>query len=1184
MKPLIDWYPGDAIVHAGLEVLGMIAILVALTWALEHLLARRRAALASALWLAACVGVLLLPMLTLVGPRLPWRVALLPSADIVSAGAVPPPSEPQAVALPAPAVEAQREDPLSSATSQPIQMAPAEHPPALRPQPISEPVAVPGGETAAQPVNTWRALATLGTLVWALGSLWLAARLLHGMCRVRRLSRRLRPVDTGPWQAEMKAVTRLLPGAPVPELCLSADVRGPLLIGLFRPRIVLPETLLERGTARQIRKALLHERAHAVRLDPWVLLLQRLAVVLFWVHPLIYLLNRRLDHAREEVCDNHVLAHVAAPEYADTLLAISQICFPTPNLEGYLTMIPRDNLEQRVTDLLDERRDTGTRLPLRQRLAIMAALLLLLTGISAIGFQGGAAAQDAPRQNATKEKKTSPAAADKKVEAAPTGKVTGRVVNAADGRPVGEADVRLLLDITHYGDLPTRRTTTNAQGEFSFDGVAPGQYRLWSFHGNLASRTRMHQTAIVTVAAGVSTKPMLLTMKPGITVRVKVLNEADGKPIQGAGVRLIWTDTEPVRYTDKDGQIELPALTAETWHVRATAKDHAGVVRILSLANEQPATLEFKLPPGRSLQGRVTGEDGMPVKGAGINLYPSPSNGAPLDYAETDADGRYRLDYLPLASTMGFYADKLDYLSERGEFRMDPDKAESTRLDLVLKKRPHGGSVQGIVTDAKGKPIAGAEVANHGGSTDEVRKVKTDEQGKFVLENVYGYHTGGHQLIAKAKGFAPKRVEFKPGPASRPSDVAIKLEPGHRIKGRVFDETGKPVAGAHVYYANARTSEGWDFGGSMSTDKEGRFHFDSLPPDTPFGFVAKGYSEIPKVMLLLDGDREVEVTMLSQGIVKGRVVDASTGKPISPFNIRISFSPDSRPDEPSTGIMSSRVSPGETFASPRGQFILKDLMAGMPLQVTVTATGYRRHVLRRVVTERAADAVPLEVKLVAEDPAKLVSVRGKLLNHKGQVLRGAELRLIVATEPPPQNQNPYKWNMWNQIETGQIETLANVLQFRKLTTDADGSFVFAGIPADALIELAYWGKGFPAGRVDRLEKLSATERANLVVKALAPARITGTFDRKTYPEFSTIGLWDFSDISRSFTAKIADDGKTFAIDDLPPGTYDVRVYGPRISLPDRPGFSTVPMLGHRSVTLEEGKEFHISLGEAERTE
>jgi len=151
-----------------------------------------------------------------------------------------------------------------------------------------------------------------------------------------------------------------------------------------------------------------------------------------------------------------------------------------------------------------------------------------------------------------------------------------------------------------------------------------------------------------------------------------------------------------------------------------------------------------------------------------------------------------------------------------------------------------------------------------------------------------------------------------------------------------------------------------------------------------------------------------------------------------------------------------------------------------------------------------------------------------------------------------------------------------VLQVQRHTTTADGSFDFKRVPAGAEIELAYWGKGIPHTRLDRIETLSEKERGALVVKAAATARIVGTIDRKAFPEFGAIQL---SSASRFYEAALTPDKKGFVFDDLPAGAYEVQIYNME-RFGDKGGF-TQKVLGRRSVTLEEGKEQKVELGAGE---
>ena len=65
-----------------------------------------------------------------------------------------------------------------------------------------------------------------------------------------------------------------------------------------------------------------------------------------------------------------------------------------------------------------------------------------------------------------------------------------------------------------------------------------------------------------------------------------------------------------------------------------------------------------------------------------------------------------------------------------------------------------------------------------------------------------------------------------------------------------------------------------------------------------------------------------------------------------------------------------------------------------------------------------------------------------------------------------------------------------------------------------------------------------------------------------------------------YKAVLSADGKSFVMDSLPAGTYELQVFGPASRADGLAGVSL--SRGRKPVTLEEGKEAKISLGDADR--
>ena len=78
----------------------------------------------------------------------------------------------------------------------------------------------------------------------------------------------------------------------------------PMLVGAFKPLILMPPAMLLGLSTAQLQAVLAHELAHVRRYDYLVLLLQRLAETLLFYHPGIWWLSRRLQLEQEQCCDD----------------------------------------------------------------------------------------------------------------------------------------------------------------------------------------------------------------------------------------------------------------------------------------------------------------------------------------------------------------------------------------------------------------------------------------------------------------------------------------------------------------------------------------------------------------------------------------------------------------------------------------------------------------------------------------------------------------------------------------------------------------------------------------------------------------------------------------------------------------------------------------------------------------
>ena len=152
------------------------------------------------------------------------------------------------------------------------------------------------------PVSALQLLLT----IWASGTVIAALAVARDALSVRRLAREASPVTDRELQVRIIGWSaRLGLRIPPPVLVTSrADV--PMVVGLLTPALVLPSHPSRKD--RDQDPVIVHELAHVGRGDPAIRGLACLTLVVWWWHPLAWLVSRGLWESAEEACDDWVIA------------------------------------------------------------------------------------------------------------------------------------------------------------------------------------------------------------------------------------------------------------------------------------------------------------------------------------------------------------------------------------------------------------------------------------------------------------------------------------------------------------------------------------------------------------------------------------------------------------------------------------------------------------------------------------------------------------------------------------------------------------------------------------------------------------------------------------------------------------------------------------------------------------
>jgi|GEM_PF-4793596 len=188
---------------------------------------------------------------------------------------------------------------------------------------------------------------------------------------------------------ELQILKNMTKNSKTPSLKISTYAATPMLIGIFRPIIVLPG----RGYSdEQLISIFYHELTHMRRRDIGIKWLSLLACALHWFNPLAWIARREIGRNCELACDEAVISHMdksGKQNYGETLISVASDKKIPMSVVSTTMCEEKRALKERLAAIMRSRPHT------RFTIAISGIMLFAaILAACAMGASGGAPASE----------------------------------------------------------------------------------------------------------------------------------------------------------------------------------------------------------------------------------------------------------------------------------------------------------------------------------------------------------------------------------------------------------------------------------------------------------------------------------------------------------------------------------------------------------------------------------------------------------------------------------------------------------------------------------------------------------------------------------------------------------------------------------------------------------------------
>lgn len=481
---------------------------------------------------------------------------------------------------------------------------------------------------------------------------------------------------------------------------------------------------------------------------------------------------------------------------------------------------------------------------------------------------------------------------------------------------------------------------------------------------------------------------------------VRVEAAPDGQPLRDVAVwiapgrhRPLHDPQNRLQRTGDAGTASFDALPPGPWHVVAHGFPDQAATATVATARTTGLALVLPVHPVR---GVVVDELGSPVAGAAVRVGDSPQAAVPWQEAAIAG----RPDVLVRAAATSAADGSFTCLVGAGEAfvaashpafassRSQPTHAPGVDL-LRLVVLPKVVSLGGRVVDGGRRPVRGALVAARVFVAVEraadgtwcgpplAEFATTDAEGGFRFESLAA---GNTTLDVAAAGHVHADTFAATTASAAVQDLEIVLAPAVAVAGRVRSADGTALPKLTVAAVRTVASRPLTLRTSDVQD-DGRFAFGDLPAP-PFELVVQGDGNRPLLRhAVATTDRAVDADLVlpPRPTLRGRVVDDGD-RPLAHWI-----------------VVARDETGGEAWATTGddGGFAIPHVPAAR-----VSISAWSREAPADATEPHLVSPLDDVVLRVPAERLPRASVTGRLVDHTGQPLAGARLRLVSATEVP----------------------------------------------------------------------------------------------------------------------------------------------------------------------------------------